>query len=76
MRSPSCADAAFALAGRSRCRHAPPTTSSASTCSTRPSSGCCPRISGRALSYKAVLPAEPLGVTGFDLGVAVDRGPT
>lgn len=26
---------------------------------------------GAALSYKAVLPAEPLGITGFDLGVEV-----
>lgn len=26
---------------------------------------------GAALSYKAILPAEPLGTTGFDLGVEV-----
>jgi hypothetical protein len=26
---------------------------------------------GAALSYKALIPAEPLGITGFDLGVAV-----
>src|SRR3972149_4244243 len=26
---------------------------------------------GAALSYKAVIPAEPLGVTGFDLGLEV-----
>jgi len=26
---------------------------------------------GAALSYKALIPAEPLGITGFDLGIAV-----
>ena len=26
---------------------------------------------GAALSYKALIPAEPLGITGFDIGVEV-----